>query len=127
MVDIIKTTQFLWRCMQHKDEIKYLLTRLEPYAVSIKKDFPELAPRVQKLIKALFPETPPATEPHYDVHWIQESLNALGYGPLAVDGIYGSHTVDAIKEFQRQHGIPVNGWAGVPTCVALDLELKHKK
>jgi len=123
-MDAIKLAQFGWRCIQHRDEIKDLLTRLEPYAIRLKKDWPELQPRVKGLIQALFPEEPPPEVPHYDVNWIQTSLNTLGYGPLEVDGVYGPATHKAVSEFQKLHDLTVDSWAGAMTCAAIAEELR---
>jgi hypothetical protein len=40
---------------------------------------------------------------------VQNLLSMLGYDPGAVDGVYGEQTREAIKSFQRQEGIPVDG------------------
>lgn len=42
---------------------------------------------------------------------LQRSLCALGY-PIAVDGIFGPHTEDALRRFQRDHGLAPDGIAG---------------
>jgi hypothetical protein len=37
------------------------------------------------------------------VKYIQNQLNKLGFGPLIEDGIFGTRTLQSVKEFQRQH------------------------
>ena len=40
---------------------------------------------------------------------VQEALNLIGYGPLAVDGQASQSTSDAIRRFQLDNGLPVTG------------------
>ncbi len=40
---------------------------------------------------------------------VQEALNQIGYGPLAVDGRASQSTSDAIRRFQLDNGLPVSG------------------
>lgn len=51
--------------------------------------------------------------------WIQSSLNALLGAGLAVDGIIGSRTRAAIREFQRRAGVSADGVVGPETERAL--------
>ena len=51
---------------------------------------------------------------------MQEALKAVGYHPGTADGIYGQHTVDAVKEFQTDAGITVDGKYGPETHKALE-------
>ena len=46
---------------------------------------------------------------------IQTALRNWGYYDGAVDGVYGSKTVAAVKYFQRKHGITADGVAGPET------------
>lgn len=41
---------------------------------------------------------------------IQTGLKNLGFDPGPVDGIPGTQTRDAIREFQKANGLPVDGW-----------------
>lgn len=43
------------------------------------------------------------------VRVIQESLAKIGYGPGAIDGVYGAETRSAIKEFETDRGLPETG------------------
>jgi peptidoglycan L-alanyl-D-glutamate endopeptidase CwlK len=55
-----------------------------------------------------------------DVRFIQERLAALGRLPQeGVDGIYGKQTADAIKAFQKEKGLNVDGKVGPQTRTAL--------
>lgn len=49
------------------------------------------------------------------VRALQTRLKALGYYKGNVDGDYGSGTVEAVKAFQRAHGLSVDGAAGGST------------
>lgn len=46
---------------------------------------------------------------------LQQALNKLGYNCGVADGIAGNKTITAIKNFQRNHGLSVDGIAGQAT------------
>ena len=50
---------------------------------------------------------------------LQVAMNALGLYPHPVDGITGSWTQQAVRTFQSQHGLAVDGVAGPQTRAAL--------
>lgn len=52
---------------------------------------------------------------------IQRRLIAWGYYRGSMDGIYGYETYLAVKEFQRKHGLGVDGIAGDQTLAALGI------
>lgn len=52
---------------------------------------------------------------------IQRRLIAWGYYKGNMDGIYGYETYLAVKEFQRKHGLAVDGIAGDATLAALGI------
>jgi hypothetical protein len=55
-----------------------------------------------------------------DVRFIQERLAALGRLPVeGVDGIFGKQTADAIKAFQKEKNLTVDGKVGPLTRAAL--------
>jgi len=52
----------------------------------------------------------PAPAPDREtVAGIQSRLSYLGYNPGPVDGIYGKQTARAIRAFQKDHGLEVDG------------------
>jgi len=55
------------------------------------------------------------------VRTIQTKLKRWGYYAGSVDGIYGSKTVQAVKYFQRQNGLPADGVCGEKTLAALGM------
>lgn len=57
--------------------------------------------------------------------WIQERLNNHGYGFLEIDGIFGEHTEEALREFQRDKNLVVDGICGVNTHNGL-MDLKEE-
>lgn len=61
--------------------------------------------------------------PICDPKWVQTSLNALGYGPLTVDGNFGKISARALRAFQADHGIAVDGIAGGETDDAITTAL----
>ena len=56
-----------------------------------------------------------------EVRQIQKKLKSLGYYTGAVDGIFGSGTRAAVKAFQRDCGLTVDGIAGPKTLKYLGL------
>ncbi len=50
---------------------------------------------------------------------LQEMLNKLGYNAGNVDGIFGAKTEAAVKAFQKDRGLTVDGIAGEQTLVVL--------
>lgn len=52
------------------------------------------------------------------VKWLQTELNKYGYG-LAVDGDFGKKTKAAVMDFQKNHGLVVDGIAGKNTISKL--------
>lgn len=54
-----------------------------------------------------------------DVTKLQTALNALGYDCGTADGIFGAKTETAVRNFQRDHSLTVDGIAGKATQAAL--------
>ncbi|MGX1306867.1 peptidoglycan hydrolase-like protein with peptidoglycan-binding domain [Amorphus suaedae] len=53
------------------------------------------------------------------VQRLQKALVAAGYGPITVDGLYGSETAGAIRRYQLDHGMSVNGNVSDPLLAKL--------
>jgi peptidoglycan hydrolase-like protein with peptidoglycan-binding domain len=53
------------------------------------------------------------------IQTIQARINALGFGPLVVDGAFGPCTRAAVKEFQATKGLVPDGIPGPLTRAAL--------
>lgn len=54
-----------------------------------------------------------------DVTYLQQRLTALGYKPGTADGIFGSKTLAAVRAFQADHKLAVDGIVGPKTWAAL--------
>lgn len=50
---------------------------------------------------------------------LQKNLNTLGYSCGGVDGIYGVNTAEAVRKFQRDKKLSVDGIAGALTQSAI--------
>jgi hypothetical protein len=59
-----------------------------------------------------------------DVRSVQGALNALGFAAGGVDGIFGAFTERAVRDFQGNTGIAVDGVVGPDTVRAFD-GLRH--
>jgi uncharacterized protein (TIGR02594 family) len=53
------------------------------------------------------------------VRRIQQVLKSKGFDPGEVDGIWGRNTIAAVKQFQKQQGLEVDGIVGPQTTAAL--------
>lgn len=58
-----------------------------------------------------------------NIRAVQTRLKALGYYTIAVDGIWGPKTLAAVKNFQRDYGLTVDGIVGANTEKALGISL----
>lgn len=63
-----------------------------------------------------------------EVKNLQSKLIALGYscGKSGADGDFGTDTLNAVKKFQQDHGLVVDGEAGVNTMAKLNALLSSK-
>lgn len=52
---------------------------------------------------------------------IQSRLKAWGYYSYSVDGVYGWRTAEAVKSFQRKHGLTADGICGPATLAKIGL------
>lgn len=55
----------------------------------------------------------------YDVTQLQKDLTWLGYDTGGVEGIFGPRTLSAVKQFQSQNGLAVDGIVGKQTTNAI--------
>jgi len=65
--------------------------------------------------------------PHFhgrDVRVLQQALNQLGFACGAIDGIFGAYTERAVREFQRNAGLPFDGIVGPGTARTI-VNLRH--
>jgi peptidoglycan hydrolase-like protein with peptidoglycan-binding domain len=76
------------------------------------------------------PATPPSTQAAQPMHpgheqWshrtavVQEALNSTGAN-LRIDGVLGPSTEQALKNYQRNHNLPVTGQLDHATMMRLD-------
>jgi len=56
-----------------------------------------------------------------DVKILQSKLESLGYVVGPIDGIFGPLTERAVKNFQKDHGLKVDGIVGQETYFMLSL------
>jgi hypothetical protein len=73
------------------------------------------------------PTTPaaPAVVPSASVQKLQRELGQLNYYEGPVDGVMGPQTSAAVKDLQRQAGLPQTGTMNAATQAALDNYLIH--
>ena len=61
-----------------------------------------------------------------NVKSLQKSLISLGYLKGKADGVFGPKTEDAVKQFQKENDLTVDGLAGADTQGAISAVLKKK-
>nr|MCH9741975.1 peptidoglycan-binding protein [Pseudomonadota bacterium] len=54
---------------------------------------------------------------------LQNTLTALGYDTGGSDGWFGSRSMQALRNFQRDNGLPADGYPNNETLKKLDLAL----
>lgn len=57
-----------------------------------------------------------------DVTYLQQRLTTKGYGVGSIDGIFGNKTLEAVKAFQAENNLSVDGIVGAKTWAALEGE-----
>jgi DNA-binding winged helix-turn-helix (wHTH) protein len=62
-----------------------------------------------------------------DVLGLQRDLTAVGYDPVYLDGQYGPLTARAVRAFQQDHGLVVDGEVGRDTRAALRRALDSRR
>jgi len=87
--------------------------------------------RVQPQAQAPQRQTQSApSQPRYsraDVTETQRLLTLLGYDPGPIDGAMGRRTAAAIRDFERDLGLPVTGQPGQGVIVALRLDAERRQ
>ena len=53
------------------------------------------------------------------VRQVQQSLESLGYSPGGIDGIFGPRTEEAVRQFQAEQGLVMDGIVGSDTQLRL--------
>lgn len=99
--------------------VQTLCNTVAKYNLGAFDDASEASPHIQK--RRLLKKTKPIMQGSDVVH-CQRILKQLGYdiGSSGVDGKYGSMTEKAVKQFQSEHGLVVDGKVGVKTWTMLE-------
>lgn len=58
---------------------------------------------------------------------LQRELSQKGHEAGAVDGVWGENTRQALRDFQRNHGLETTGTLTLPTLAALGIDITSKK
>lgn len=74
----------------------------------------------EKLATAYSKYCSSSLDPKDDIKKLQQALSSFGFN-LVVDGVMGSRTETALREFQKQKGLTVDGIAGSVTRKALGI------
>jgi membrane-bound lytic murein transglycosylase B len=57
---------------------------------------------------------------------MQQDLRALGYDPGAIDGVLGRKVRAALRRYQKDHGLPADGYPSVEMLARLTADLKSR-
>jgi murein L,D-transpeptidase YcbB/YkuD len=120
--------------VQVASNVKGLLDQGGLTQQSLQAAVPQIIPQLADIGAALFPKVAPelqivaAASASFDPNvtkWLQSSLNKLlAPSPnLAVDGVYGPKTREAVEAVQKKLGITADGWAGEITQAAIQTAL----
>lgn len=113
-------------------EIMALWADCQPVLDVVKTQWPKILARARELYARLMPEAqanlaanaPVAT---FSALWVQKALLELGYSPGKPDGIHGSASRAAVRNFQADHGLLPDEWPGRETILAIGVALAAKK
>lgn len=83
-------------------------TPVEGETVAAEGESPAVVDGVTDPAAALAAEAPAPIAPGL-VEEVQILLSDLGYNPGSIDGVVGPSTVEALEQFQRNQGLPVDG------------------
>jgi peptidoglycan hydrolase-like protein with peptidoglycan-binding domain len=120
--------------VQVAGSVKELLDKGGVTQQSLETAVPQIVPQLANLGATLFPKVAPemqavaAASATFDPNvtkWLQAASNKLVTPSpnLAVDGVYGPKTREAVEAAQKKLGIPVDGWAGEVTQGAIQTAL----
>lgn len=106
---------------KRREDIARVRELVEPAWAALQPTVNELVPLLKGLLVEFAPHLAAAMAAKsltYDVKTLQTKLSEKGYR-VDVDGDYGDQTRAAVRRFQRDHRLTVDGWAGFETLTAL--------
>lgn len=117
MIDIASLSGIAFRAIARKDRLAAAWEKTRPYLDLIRGN-KALWDEWMTLSDEILPGTAGPVG-GYSIAWVQNSLNALG-AHVEVDGKMGPTTVAAVKKFQQDNGLTVDGMPGIITCSFLN-------
>ncbi len=81
-----------------------------PTATALPDPIPVAAPAAPVVAAPAQPD--PAAIQHQRYASVQNALNQMGYGPVPTDGTLNEETVNAIRRFELDNGLPITGKIG---------------
>ena len=137
MEPLIQLLPIIFRAINVAPQIRQAIQSGTPTVKAVEENAGNLLPLLGQIGKQMFPAIDEKLAPAaaastmFDpirVKWLQTALNLLGTKPpLDVDGEYGPLTTEAVLQFQKVHGLVVDGWAGDDTHSAVQLALSKAR
>ena len=129
--DFFRLVPYAWRAFQQRADIGLLAADIQavyeaakPAIAELEKRWPEINQIGRSMIAAVAPEVAGTVLEHTErweptTAWIQGQLHQRGFYKGDIDGVYGSATEQAVRDFQKSVGLDVDGVAGPDTVGAL--------
>lgn len=133
---LIQLLPIIFRAINVAPQIQEAIRIGTPVVKAVEDNAADLLPVLKEIGKQKFPgiderfAPAAAASTMFDpirIKWLQTALNVLGAKPpLEIDGSYGPMTKDAVLQFQKDHNLAADGWAGDATHAALQVALSKK-
>jgi peptidoglycan hydrolase-like protein with peptidoglycan-binding domain len=111
-----------FRVISNKNEIMQVWNEIAPLIQQATKTYASVKNLVDRIAPGVLDQVASTVEPltkgddgSFSAYWLEESLNKILNTNLVVDGDIGEESRKAIRIFQEQEGLPVDGWAGAGT------------
>lgn len=69
-----------------------------------------------------FSAVPVLAQGSQDVRHVQQALSNKGFNPGQIDGVYGPHTANALRQYQRKEDLKVTGHMDASTLSSLGIK-----
>jgi peptidoglycan hydrolase-like protein with peptidoglycan-binding domain len=107
-----------------KDKAETAKDKLKSGGEKVKDKTVELKDKAKAKLSGKDKADPSTMDRSARVRMAQQALQEKGYNPGPIDGVMGSKTRAALKEFQRKEGLEANGRLDMTTMSRLGMEAR---